>query len=318
MNTKRLLARAVENWPAKVLSLGLAIIIFVFHRMSRLEDRFFPVPLQIEKLGALMPSSSYPRMIRVSLRGEANSIYSILEDDIEVFVDMEGIEAPGDYTATVQWRKKGAALGVEPLQITVDPMEINFSLDYKVSKFVPLVASFRGQVDPGFALTSYSLNPSQVIIEGPAELMVGVTELYTEPVDLDGRQNDFTGVVGVLQQNPLVIIRGSGRSEFNGSISQIIPVRNILNVPIAITGIKDGLAGELEIKTGNIHLEGEDQNAVDRFEPPEDFLRVDCSGIGGPGNYILRVLVGSAGDISVKADPEEVKIQVTLEKGGKR
>ena len=311
MDYKRLFAKAVRDWPAKVLCLGLAIILFVFNRMSNLDSRFLSAPLRIEKLSSLMPSKSYPKMIRVTLRGEANSIFPIQESDVEVFVEMEQIVEPGTYTVPVQWRKKGTALGVEPLQITVDPAEINFTLDYKISKFVPLLPNFQGQVDSGFSMASYTLYPNQIIIDGPANLMVNIAELLTEPIDLDGRRSDFSGTVNIMQSEPLVLIRGSGTSEFYGTISQIIPVRNISNVPIVITGIKDGLTGELERKTGSIHLEAENQEAVQRFVPPPDFLRVDCSGISEPGNYILRVLADSTGGISVMVDPEEVTIKIS-------
>jgi hypothetical protein len=106
------------------------------------------------------------------------------------------------------------------------------------------------------------------------------------------------------------LIRGSGTTEFAGSVSQIIPVRNIFNVPIAIIGIMEGLSGELEIKTGNIHLEGENQEAVERFEPPPNFLKVDCSGISESGVYILRVLAGSFEGVRLRVEPQEVKIEI--------
>ena len=302
---------AVENWPAKVLSLGLAIILFVFHRMSTLEQRFFSVPLKIECKSALMPASSYPRIIRVSLRGEANSIYPIAEDDIEAYVDMLRYDSPGAYTVPVQWRKKGMAQGVEPLQVSVEPVEITLSLDHKISKFVPLAANFSGQVESGYSMTSYSLSPAQVIIDGPAELMGSIFELYTDSIDLDGRVNNFTVTVNVLNRDPLINIRGSGTAEFNGNISQIIPVRNISNVPILIRGLMEGLHGVLELQSGSIHIEGENQEAVVRFVPPPDFLTVDCSGINEPGIYVLTVITGAAENLRTRVDPMEVKITIS-------
>ena len=312
MNGRKIFARAVENWPAKVLCIGLAIILFTYHRLSTLESRFFSVPLNVEHLGTLMPGSSYPRMVRVSLRGEANSIYPILEDDVEVYVDMSPYNSPGTFIVPIQWRKKGTALGVEPLQITVDPMEISISLDLKISKFVPLAAKFQGQVESGYTMTSYSLNPTQIIIDGPAELMSAISELDTEQIDLDGRVSDFTINVNVLNRDPLILIRGNGITEFRGNISRIIPVRNIRNVPIIVTGIRAGLKGDLETRTGNLYLEGDNQEALDNFEPPPDFLFVDCSGISRPGTYILRVENGEAEDIVLRTDPNEVSIEISL------
>lgn len=310
MNYRKLFAKAAENWPIKVVCIGLAIILFVFHRMSSLEVRFFSVPLNIERKGALMPSSSYPRMVRVSLRGEANSIFPIMEDDIEVYVDMDGFDLPGTYTVPVQWRKKGTALGVEPLQVTVDPMEITLSLDQKISKFVPVTANFRGNVEAGYSLTSYSLNPTQVIIDGPADLMGNIFELYTEPIDLDGRRSDFTATVNLLNRDPLIVIRGSGTSEFKGNISRIIPVRNISNVPVTVTGLDEKLTAELEPKSCNVRMEAKTQEALDSFVLPRDFLTVDCSAINEPGIYVLKVHTGIAEDMSVSVDPEEVKIHI--------
>ena len=312
MNAKKLFAKTVENWPAKILSLGLAIILFLFYRMSSLEERFFSVPLNVELKNSLMPSSSYPRMIRISLRGEANSIYPILENDIEVYADFNKFDTPGVYSVPVQWRKKGTALGVDPLQINVDPMEITISLDQKISKFVPLTASIQGQVEMSFTMTSYSLNPAQVIIDGPAELMWGISEIFTEPIDLDGRRSDFSVPVKILNRDPLMIIRGNGVTEFHGIIKQIVPVRNIINVPISVTSLTEKFAAELETRAGSIHLEGETQQALDVFDPPPDFLRVDCSGIGAPGTYVLRVLNGSVENMSLKVEPEEVTIRISL------
>ena len=220
MNAKRLFAKAVENWPAKVLSMGLAIVIFVFHRMNTLEERFFSVPLNIERTGALVPSSSYPRVIRISLRGEASGIFTIMEEDIEAYVNMGKYDVPGVYTVPVQFRKRGTAQTVEQLQIIVDPMEMTLSLDYQISKVVPLEASFLGQLDPGYTMTSYSLTPTQAVIAGPSELIWSISEVYTEAIDLDGRRSDFSVMVNVMNRDPLIVVRGNGTTEFRGIISQ--------------------------------------------------------------------------------------------------
>ena len=305
----------MEKWPVKVLSLGLAIVLFVFHRMISLETRTFYSTMSIENLGALMPSSSYPRIIKVNIRGETGSIYSVLEEDIEVFVDMYSIDSSGTHIIPVQWRKKGTALGVEPLQISVEPQEIIFSLDNKISKYVPITADFRGQVDDGYNLNSFSLNPSRIIIDGPAELMLGISQLYTERIDLDGRSSNFTLMASVINNDPLIVIRGNGLTEFSANISQIVSVKFIPNVPITVTGMMEGLTGELEVRTAGIHLEGENQTAVVEFSPPPNFLRVDCSGISQPGVYLRRIITGTVDRLIFRTEPREVQITITAVEG---
>jgi hypothetical protein len=300
----------VQNWPAKVLSIILALFLFVFHRMSTLEERFFSVPLNVEAKGNLIPSSSYPRMIRVRVRGDPNSIFPILESDIEAFVDFEKYDVPGVYQSPVEIRKKGTALGIEPLEIAVDPLEVRISLDHRISKFVPLTANIRGRLDPGYSLTSYTLNPAQVIIDGPSELIGAVSEFHTDFIDLDGRTGDFSMMVNILNRDPLIVIRGNGITEFRGFISRIIPVRNIADIPIGLTGLDERFAGQSEIRAGSVHLEGRSQDELDRFVPPLDFLYVDCSEISEPGTYTLPVLSAPAPDLTMTIDPKEVVIHV--------
>jgi hypothetical protein len=312
LNGKKLLAKAVENWPAKMLSIALAIILFVFHRISTLEERFFTVPLNIEVQSNLIPSSSFPRVIRVTLRGDANSIYSISESDIEAFVDLLKHDSPGDYRAAVQVRKKGTAIGVDPLEVSVDPMDISISLDYKISKFVPLTASLRGSVESGYVLSSHSLNPTQVIIDGPFSLMGSISELSTDFIDLDGRTGDFTVVVNILNRDPLIVIRGNGVTEFHGIINRIIPVRNIIDIPIRINNLRPEFAGELDTKAGRVHLESGSQTELDRYNPPINFLSVDCSFIDAPGIYTLPVIsVAMPQGITMTVEPREVTILVS-------
>jgi hypothetical protein len=312
LNLSRIYANAVRNWPAKVLSIGLAIILFVFHRMSSLETRFFSVPLAIENQNAMMPSGSYPQMIRIGLRGEANAIFPVLEDDIVAYIDISKFNTPGTYHVPVEWRKKGTAQGTEGLQITVDPAGINFSLDYKISKLVPLVPNFLGQADSGFFMTSFSLNPTQIIADGPAEHMGSVTELHTDYIDLAGRRGDFSGIVSVLKQDPLVIVRGTGTTEFRGTISRIVPVRRMSDVPVAVTGVRKGFMAEPELRAANVHLEGEDQAVVEAFTLPPDFLRLDCSGINESGIYVLRVQTGTHEGITFSVEPEEVTVRIVF------
>jgi YbbR domain-containing protein len=311
LNFRKLLAKTAENWPAKVLSIALAIIFFVFHRMSTMESRFFSVPLRIEHNASLIPASPYTRMIRVSLKGDANSIYPILEDDLEAYIDLQKYETEGWYRTPVQILKKGTALGVEPLEITVDPMEISLELDHRISKYLPLTASLRGSVEEGYDLASHTLSPTQVVVDGPLRLLGNITELYTEEIDLDGRNADFSVMVNILNRDPLLVIRGNGMTEFRGFIQRRVSVRNFGNMPITVQGLNQKFTGELDVKQGTVRAEGS-QNELDSFVPTASFLSVDASAIEKEGAYTLPLAVSlPAGLNLVRREPQEVSLTVT-------
>jgi len=129
LNSRKLIAKITDKWPAKVLSVAAALILFVFHRMGTLETRYFSTPLQVETGVDLVPSGTYNQVVRVNMRGDATSIYSILDSDIEAYIDLKKYTKEGRYQVPVHIRKKGSALGVEPLEISVDPLQITLWLE---------------------------------------------------------------------------------------------------------------------------------------------------------------------------------------------
>jgi YbbR domain-containing protein len=306
-----LLAKIAENWPAKVLSIASALVIFIFHRMSTLEERFFSIPLDVEISENLIPASSYIRMVRVNLRGDANSIYPIMEDDIEAYIDLSKYTETGTYRTPVQIRKKGTALGVEPLEIGVDPLEISLELDHRVSKYVPLTPNMRGYPGQGYELVSYALNPTQVAVEGPMKVMDNLSELLTDFIELDGRTEDFSVMVNILNRDPLMIIRGNGMTEFRGFVRELIILRNFENVPVAVRNLDEQFRAEPEIDSVNLRFEGAQQR-LENYTIQNEFLSVDCSGIEEPGTYVLSVTAAASPGLNlVRIEPEKITVHIS-------
>jgi len=314
LNTRKIILGLAENWPAKVLSIALALILFVFHEMSTLTTRTIIVPLTVETNAALTPGSDYPRNVRVRLRGESEGVKAILDSDIEAYIDFSKHESEGQYRAPVQIRRKGSALIPEPLEITVNPLEISVNLDRRVNKTIPLGASIQGNAADGFELVSYSVSPDAVTMSGPSRIIEALNDVKTDPIDLEGRQNDFYVMVNIANPNPLLLsIRGDAYAEFRCVIRPSVPVRNIDGIVISITGLETGFESDFGVRTGSVRLEAS-QPLLDNFHAEPGFLSVDCSGITEPGTYTLPVNVDLPnGFILIRRDPEEVTITIKPE-----
>jgi hypothetical protein len=124
----KLLSLIAHNWPAKVLSLALAIVIFIFHHISVLQERYFSRPLVVETAAGLIADDNYTHTIRVTLRGDSGSILPIEEGDIEVYLDLTQNTEPGVYTVPVELRRKGTALQSKTLEASVSPLEVTITL----------------------------------------------------------------------------------------------------------------------------------------------------------------------------------------------
>ena len=222
MSSSKLLAKVIEKWPAKALSVAAALVISIFYRMNTLETRFISVPLQIESGESLIPASSYARTVRVSLRGEASGINPILEEDIEAYIDLKKYNGEGAYRIPVQIRKKGSALGVEPLEVSVVPIEITLILEQKAVRNIPVYPVFSGKIAEGYELTGQSILPAEVTAEGPKSALESIYEFLTETILLDGRHENFTVMANIINDNPQIIIHGGRICEYRGTIRSVL------------------------------------------------------------------------------------------------
>jgi YbbR domain-containing protein len=210
-----------DKWPVKIISVAAALIIAVFYRMNTLETRTFLVPLHVETSGFLVPVSSLENTVKINLRGETNSIYPILEEDIEAFIDLDRYSNEGTYRIPVQIRKKGSTLGVVPLEISVLPIEISLLLEKKIRRDIPVFPVFRGTIARGYEIISQSIYPENVSVEGPRSSIESQYEFNTEPISLEGRNENFSVIVSIINNNPLITIYGNRMLEYRCVIRKI-------------------------------------------------------------------------------------------------
>lgn len=280
----------------------------MFNRMSTLEERFFSVPLRVQTESSLVPASSYPRMVRVSLRGEPNSIIPILEDDIEAYLDLTAVKTEGAYSAAVKIRKKGTAIGVDPLEVTVDPMEISINMEEKLTKTVPISAQFRGSLESGYELSAYSLEPSSVEISGPRGLVETVRNLETEYIELSGRKEDFSANPLIVNLNNLITVHGSGQSAFRGTVRQAVMNRVLDRVPLVISGLMDGLVARPAMVYGSVQLQGA-ESELSSYIPDASLLSADCTAVDSPGVFTVPLIVSApAHFVVIRYEPMSVEV----------
>lgn len=248
MSSEKLVSKILEKWPVKVISLAAALVIAVFYRMNTLDTRNFSVPVQIETNGFLVPTGSFIDTVRISLRGETNSIYQILEEDIEAFIDLHKYSKEGNYKVPVQIRKKGSSLGVEPLEINVLPIEIHISLEQKITRSIPVFPVYHGSIASGYVLKDQFLIPDSLPAEGPYSIITNLHGFLTEAIDINGRFEDFSMLTNIINVNPHITVLTDTMIEYNGIIE---PVRRETQRPAPVQIQAETLQEKDEMPSGN-------------------------------------------------------------------
>ena len=228
MKVSSVLTRLFSNWPARIISLTVAIILYLFYRVNTLDERFFSVKLVLKLPQGYTVAAAYPISARITLRGDEETIYSIFEEDIVAFVDLEKHHSEGIYKAPVKIEKRGTALNSESLEIKVEPTEIAFSLEKEGKKSLNVVPRFKGQPALGFELIEYSLEPSSIEVKGPLSQVENIANIATEEIDLTGKSEDFTHRTRLIIIDLLITTVGDPFVEFYGVIERKVGSEKLL------------------------------------------------------------------------------------------
>jgi YbbR domain-containing protein len=300
----------LANWPAKVLSLAAALLLFFFYRLNRLEDRYISVPLSVSMNDEYVPSSQYPRSVRATLRGESNALFSIQEDDVRASLDLSGYRAEGQYRAPVQIERRGSALGVDPLEIRTDPGEVVVTMEKRQTKSVPVTPSFKGFLEPGYELVSFELEPARVEVSGPASAVSRAKEVQTDFIELAGRSSDFIVKAHIIKKDALVSVNGVDTVEFRAVVQRSLAIKDFEGVAVAPEGLAPSLALAEGLPSCSLRVRSSTTD-ITAFSPSQGILYVDLSALRKAGTYQVKVQSRAPDGLTIERfEPESVKVTV--------
>jgi YbbR domain-containing protein len=310
MKHRRLLSRGLfQDMPVKVICLTAAVILFFFHRINTLTERFFSVPLQVEVPAGFAIASAYPKGVRVTLRGAEESIYPILEEDIEADMSLQAHKT-GVFRVPVRVTKKGTALGVEPLEVKVDPQEVTVTLEPLMERKVDVVPDLRGSPAYGFEIAHYTISPQSVMIRGAKSYVQTMNALPTEELDLTGRTEPFVLKAKVLLPNGFVRVVGDASVEFKVEIQETMMAKSFTDIPISALNLSPHMMPNVSIAAGSIQLRGT-QIIIEGIKPDQLRLLADFSDVKRTGTYLLRVKPETPSDVTVlDYSPKDVSVEL--------
>lgn len=157
MNTKRLVDKILDKWPAKVICLIIAIFLYFFHQASTIDSKTFVVPLEIIENGIVMHVGSSANSVAVNVRADEEAIKSILQSDITASVNLDMITEKGSYTLPVKITLADSLLTYDPLEVKLKDDTVTIDVDRKAIKYVPIVPSVVGEVAHGYEIDTITM-----------------------------------------------------------------------------------------------------------------------------------------------------------------
>lgn len=310
MTTGRFFKVITRNWAAKLFCFAIAVVVVLFNRMGKIEDRTMNIPFKLYTNSEYITVQDIPRTIKVSLRGNKDDIYSILSSDLTAFADFTNVAENGNYARPIKIERSGSALYITPLEIHTTPNQINLAFERKTIKRIPLEPVVRGTPAEGYEISGTFLSPNFVTVEGPESVLDSISSFKTTSVDLDGHSDNFSVQVGVENSNKFVHVLNSD-VRLSLSIAKIMVVRTVQNVTILLAECADNLTAVPNVQAGSIKLEVNSRRA-DTVQASSMKLVAEMGSIKEPGTYILPLKPAiPKGMNMVGFSPETVEVTVT-------
>jgi hypothetical protein len=288
MSIKPYIDKLKEDWAPKIICLVLALFIFLFFQVVSLERSSFVLPLETRDLGLMTSADTLPPSVRLTVRGRAQDISRISEQNFSAYVDFSKYTKEGLQTIPIQLRVDDSLLGIDPLELTLNPDTVQVTLETRLSEYVPVKPVLFGNPRFGYTLGDTAVSPQEVRISGPRSMVSAVPSIETEGVSIEGRSDAFSQGAKLLNTNPFITLDG-GDVEVSVRFTAVEITRAFICRPEAVN-LAPALSPAGSFPPVEVTLSGA-QAVVAALDGKGLTLPIDCGGITGPGDYALPVTV---------------------------
>jgi len=191
-----------HNWYLKLISLGLAAMLWTFVATEASSEIGMEVPLEYRNIPPQLEiTGDTTNMVQVRLRGSSNVIRDISPRDVSTTIDLSKMRT-GEKIVPLSPQNVQAPFGADVVR--VNPSSVRFNLERTMTKTVPVVPTILGQPTDGFELGPVMVNPSKVEVEGPESRVNTLESIATVPIRLDRRQTHIEQSVDLDVPDPQI------------------------------------------------------------------------------------------------------------------
>lgn len=182
-----------KNWTLKLISLALALLLWVFIMGERRVEVGYRVPLEIQNMpDGLMVANEVPSVIDVRISGPRTLLAKISTNDISILVDLTDLQ-PGLTTFKRLEERLNLPNGLRVTRLS--PSFVDVKLERVKQKRVPVEVKLTGEPLEGYRVDRVSASPARVLVEGAESEIKGVSRVATEEINLSGVDAGFSVIV---------------------------------------------------------------------------------------------------------------------------
>jgi len=216
-----MLTLLTENWILKLLSLAFALVLWFFVMGERKLEVGYTVPLELKNTPpGMMVANEVPSLVDVRLSGPRTMLMNLSPKDISISVDLADLK-PGLTSFKRLEERLNIPSGVKVTRLS--PSFVDVKLERIKEKMVPVQVVFSGVPAEGFQVSAVRVNPERVGVEGAESEIKDVSEVVTDPVDVEGVKESFTLMVPISYRGKYTALKSNKTAEVRVTVEPVPP-----------------------------------------------------------------------------------------------
>jgi YbbR domain-containing protein len=201
----------MKNLLYKILAVFLAITIWYFVVGEERAEVAISIPLELINIPRnLIVVNNVTPSIELRVNGPRSLIRSLSMDSLSKSLDLSKVRQ-GSVSFSITAEGIPLPRGVKVTRI--NPTQVVVELQNLMTKKVTVKTRIVGRPAPGYEIDSVQINPEQVEIAGPENVLRNLETLYTKPIDIQGIPSsikqqahlDFRGQIYLVKDTPLEV-----------------------------------------------------------------------------------------------------------------
>jgi len=301
-----------RNFPAKIVCLLLAILLWVYVGIGSTKTAEYPggLPLQIKNVPQGLVAICDTDKVTIKVVADSDVFKKLSADSFSAYIDMTGFtEGTHEVKVTVMVNLSGVTIA------EINPDKVVVRLEPSIEKEVPIQVLIDGKAGEGLVAGEAKTDPVKAKVSGARSIINSLLEA-TAKITLEGETSDFKKMV------KLVGFDAQGKEYRNLTFD---PPEVIVNVPIVkasnvkTVGIKVNTVGQVASGYWINKIETDPKTmtitASEAMIAKVNFIETEDVNIDGlRKNATVEVALKVSGDISILDNPGKIKVDIYIGK----
>jgi YbbR domain-containing protein len=281
-------------WPfghlgLKTLSVGIAILLWLFVSGDETVERGLRVPLEFQQFpSGIEMMGEAPSLVDVRVRGGTSTLSRLGPGDIVAQLDLKAARV-GRRLYQITPEQVRVPFGVQVIQVT--PPTIVLAFEISATRQVPVVPELEGEPAPGFVVGETTVDPLTVDVVGPQSAIARVGQATTEPVSVAGARAAVKDSVTIGLLDSSLRLKTPRMAQVTVDIIPGPVERSFRERPVHLKNLGNNLVARATPNAVDVVLRGS-REGVGGVDTDEVMASVDLTGLGA-GTYTLPVHVDS-------------------------